>query len=254
MEIIETPVQKFTSWPKDYRKVYLELGKLNKELEFELNKSGLYIPKSVFETSYYGRKKTLGEINWNEITDIEMRIGDVYLKKGDPKIIDWLLHDEIDVYFSSLAIDDLGPKTTPMNLNIEKMRGKKGEKLPLQEPQIYRNPEGKVPRYIDYWISLTKSKEKTRHAGEILCDIINDENFVKVTDMISSIKDPPVEIITTASKIILGLTAKYLSKVSDKQLLFTAGTLNKKIDNLGVGRTFEIESDYASLKLQVKIA
>jgi hypothetical protein len=183
-----------------------------------------------------------------------MRIDEITLKKTDPKIIDWLMPDEMDVYLSTLAIDDIGPKTTPLNLSVEKMRGKKGERLPLQEPQIYRNPEGKIPRYIDYWVSLTKSKEKTREAGEILFDVLKDENFNKVVDMLSSLTNPPVEIIKVASKILLSITAKYLQEVSDKQLLFTAGTLNKNIDNLGVGRTFEIESDYASMRLKVEIA
>jgi len=249
MEDYQSPVQRFSSWPKEYRSAYLELGKLG----FELDKSGLYLPKSQIDNPY-GKRRTKGEINWTEITDVEMRIDEITLKKTDPKIIDWLMPDEMDVYLSTLAIDDIGPKTTPLNLSVEKMRGKKGERLPLQEPQIYRNPEGKIPRYIDYWVSLTKSKEKTREAGEILFDVLKDENFNKVVDMLSSLTNPPVEIIKVASKILLSITAKYLQEVSDKQLLFTAGTLNKNIDNLGVGRTFEIESDYASMRLKVEIA
>lgn len=241
-------LNKFVSWPKDHRDAYMELGRMG----MELSKGGVYAP-SVGIESPYGKMRTRGETEWSDIIDVELRITDAYLKKADPKLLDWLINDEIGVYFSTLTVDDLGPKQTPLHLSVEKMRAKRGERLPLNEPQIYRNPEaGKIPRYIDYWVSILKSREKARMAGDIMGDIINDPSFEKMNGMISSLQNPAVDIVRMASKIALGVTSKHLQKVADKQLLFTAGTLSKNIDNLGLGRVFETESDYASLKLQVK--
>lgn len=197
------------------------------------------------------RDVTLGEVDWSDVTDVELRIDEAGLKYSHDFEI--FPKDEMDVYFASIVTDDIEPQVTPFLDLFENAR--RGEKLPLNHPCLYRNADsGDIPRFIDYRVSMIRSKDKTRKAGEVMQDILGDPQYQEISAMLSTVQPPTSAVITLATNVTLGIISKYLGTKKDDQLLTTAGSLSKKIDNLGLGLTFDTQTEHAWLKMSVEAA
>ncbi|GAB2799196.1 hypothetical protein GCM10027275_51280 [Rhabdobacter roseus] len=178
----------------------------------------------------------------SEVSGIELRLTDVFVMDNNTHAPLSKKKDKgADLYVIVIAINDLGnvvqtldlkgfPKTldnTGLGINRTIHFWQKTETTP------------KAPSQIHTFISVIKSKQKTREAGEILSNAKNDTEF---SNIITSIKDiaknaTPVgqvaDLVTSLAQVI----GKFLGKVEDQPLFtwFQSFTnLGGDFDDLGI--------------------
>lgn len=123
---------------------------------------------------------------------------------------------------------------------------------------MYRNPQGKIPRFLDYRIMVMESDQEIRRAGEVLNEIRNNDQFKAVLDNLiamAAVGQPTVALITAAIDLVVGLIAQILKMNEDDQIIYIVGSFNDKIDDLGVKYgPIAHKNEYARVSYQVLAA
>jgi len=166
----------------------------------------------------------------SSITDVEMRLKEVF-------IIDNRDPGKGDIYITTVVTDSLAPE--PFRIEIKSFEDiSSNTELQLGPGgfTIYRNPEGSIPRFLDYRILVMESDHKIRTAGEVLDEIRNNNQFKTLRDNLIAMAttgQPTTALVTAASDLVLGLLAKTLKMNRDDQIIYIVGSFNDKIDDLG---------------------
>lgn len=165
------------------------------------------------------------------INDVEMRLKEVFIfNNRDP--------GKGDIYLVTVLADGLA--TEPFTLGIktfEDIHDNEALQLGPAGLTIYRNPQGNIPRFLDYRILVMESDQKIRQAGEVLSEIRSNDQFKVVRDNLiamAATAQPTAALITAATDLVVGLIAQILKMNRDDQIIYIVGSFNDKIDDLGV--------------------
>jgi hypothetical protein len=165
------------------------------------------------------------------ITDVEMRLKEVFVfDNRDP--------GKGDIYLVSVVTDGLAQE--PFTLEIKAfpdIHDNEALQLGPAGLTVYRNPQGTIPRFLDYRIMVMESDQVIRQAGDILSEIRGNDQFKSVRDNLiamAATAQPTAALITAATDLVVGLTAQILKMNEDDQIIYIAGSFNDKIDDLGV--------------------
>lgn len=165
------------------------------------------------------------------ITDVVMRLKDVFIfNVRDP--------GKGDIYLVTVVADNLATK--PFTLGVktfEDIHDNEALQLGPAGVTIYMNPEGIIPRFLDYRIMVMESDQEIRKVGEILSEIESNDQFKAVRDNLiamAAAAQPTAALITTATDLVVGLIAQILKMNRDDQIIYIVGSFNDKIDDLGV--------------------
>jgi hypothetical protein len=165
------------------------------------------------------------------ITDVEMRLKEIFVfDNRDP--------GKGDIYLVTVVTDSLAQE--PFTLEIkafEDIHDNEALQVGPAGLAIYRNPEGEIPRFLDYRIIVMESDQELRKAGEILGEIRTNDQFKTVRDNLIAMAvtaQPSVALLTAATDLVVGLIAQILKMNEDDQIIYIAGSFNDKIDDLGV--------------------
>ena len=186
------------------------------------------------------------------ITDVEMRLKEVYIiNNRDP--------GKGDIYLVTVATDSLAPEPFTLEIkSFEDIPDKSALQLGPGGLTIYRNPQGNVPRFLDYRILVMESDHDIRKAGEVLDEIRNTDQFTTVRDNLIAMAatgQPTVTLVTAASDLVLGLIAQILKMDRDDQIIYIVGSFNDKIDDLGTPYgLIAHKNNYARVAYQVLAA
>jgi len=165
------------------------------------------------------------------ITDVEMRLKEVFIfDNRDP--------GKGDIYLVTVVADNLSQE--PITLEVrtfEDIHDNEALQLGAAGLTMYRNPQGKIPRFLDYRILVSESDHEMRQAGDVVNEIRTNDQFKAVRDNLiamAATAQPTVALITAAVDLVVGLIARILKMNRDDQIMYIAGSFNDKIDDLGV--------------------
>lgn len=198
----------------------------------------VYRPSGEFDRSLYmdalpGKAKDAIRILSLDpnIKDIEMRLMEVFIfDNRDP--------GKGDIYLLTVVADSLSPE--PLNLLVKAFEGiRDNEPLQLGPAglTIYRNPQGKIPRFLDYRIMVMESDQELRDAGELLEEIRGKDQFKIIRDSLiamAGVGGPIPPLVTSSVDLVMGLISHVLKMNKDDQIIYIAGSFNDRIDDLGV--------------------
>lgn len=184
----------------------------------------------------------------DSIKNVRVTIKDIYIKKKGEL-------SKAEVYFYSVVTDHLMP--VELKSEIYENIGK-NQALPLGPSGvvIYRNKEGKLPKYLDIRIAVMESDEKSRNLGKDLESIRESDEFKKAKDAVlavTSLTAPHSALVTASVDFIFGLVSKALQKNKDDQFIYIMASFDSVFDDLGT-RYGEIvqENKYVKIKYQVE--
>jgi hypothetical protein len=188
----------------------------------------------------------------SETTDVEMRLLRVFVK--DKRDI-----GKGEIYLFTVTTDSIAPE--PFKLELKTFRDVENNTELTFGPgglTIYRNPQGNVPRFLDYRIFVMESDQGIRDAGKFIGDVQGNSDFISARDsIVSAVTGNALtgNIIISATDVIVSLISKILKINKDDQLILIAGSFNDKIDDLGTkyGNIFQ-ETKYSSVNYQVLFA
>jgi len=186
------------------------------------------------------------------ITDVEMRLKEVFIfDNRDP--------GKGDIYLVTVVADNLSVEPFTIEIKaFEDIHDNEALQLGPAGLTIYRNPQGQIPRFLDYRILVMESDQEMRQAGDVLNEIRNNDQFKVVRDNLiamAATAQPTVALITAASDLVIGLIAQILKMNRDDQIIYVAGSFNDKIDDLGVKYGLIAHKNaYARLAYQVLAA
>lgn len=186
------------------------------------------------------------------ITDVEVRLKEVFIfDNRDP--------GKGDIYLVNVVTDNLSVE--PFTLTIktfEDIHDNEGLQIGPAGLTIYRNPQGKVPRFLDYRIMVMESDQEIRQSGEVINEIRNNDQFKAVRENLiamAAVAQPTAALITAATDLVIGLIAQILKMNEDDQIIYVAGSFNDKIDDLGVKYgPIAHKNEYARVSYQVLAA
>jgi hypothetical protein len=186
------------------------------------------------------------------IKDVEMRLMEVFIfDNRDP--------GKGDIYLLALVADGLAPE--PLNLVVKGFEGV-GDNEALQIGPggltIYRNPQGNIPRFLDYRIMVMESDQELRDAGELVEEIRGKDQFKLIKDSLiamAGVGAPIPALISSAVDLLMGLISQVLKMNKDDQIIYIAGSFNDRIDDLGVRYGLIAQKNrYAKVTYQVLAA
>ena len=133
------------------------------------------------------------------ITDVEMRLTEVFIfDNRDP--------GKGDIYLVTVVTADLAQE--PFTLAIktfEDIHDNEGLQLGPAGLTIYRNPQGEIPRFLDYRILVMESDQEMRDAGEVLDEIRSNDKFKTVRDNLIAMAttgQPTAALIMAATDLV----------------------------------------------------
>jgi hypothetical protein len=173
-----------------------------------------------------------------ETLSLDPSITNVRMSLKEVLVIDVRDVGKGDIYLVTLATD--GVSLEPMALTIKTFEDiSDGEALQLGPAglAIYRNTEGKIPRYLDYRIMVVESDQELRDAGQVIQEIRDDATFKSFRDNLLGITgagQPLIALATAAADFSMGLISRILKMNRDDQLIYIAGSFDDVFDDLGV--------------------
>lgn len=190
-------------------------------------------------------------VDSDELTDIELRLD--FLRVLDTRDI-----GRGDIAVVAVTADDLGK--TPFELKLQTFQSvRAGQQIDFGDAgvTVYRNdPQGTIPRYIEYRILAVELDSEIRDAGKWLDELESDPNYKAVRDALIAavgVAQPQIGVIAAGVDLLLQFVAGRLKANRDDQLIFVAGSYNTKIDRIRQGtRAAYYGTDYAQLAYSVR--
>jgi len=183
------------------------------------------------------------------VTDVEIRLKEVF-------IIDNRDVGKGDIYLTCVAVDNVNPE--PFKLEVktfESVPKKSNLTIGPAGLAIYRNPEGKIPRFIDFRIMIMESDQELRDAGSVISEVREDQEYKDVVKEISTAvaaSNPFAAVFVGAADILIGIIARILKMNQDDQIMLLPGYFNDKFDDLGLKYSpFPAENQYAKIMCEV---
>jgi len=187
-----------------------------------------------------------------KIKDVEMRLKEVFIfDNRDP--------GKGDIYLITVVTDNLASEPFTFQVKtFEDVSDNEALQIGPAGLSIYMNPQGKIPRFLDYRILVMESDHEIRKASDILNDIRNNDQFKTVRDNLIAMavtEQPTVTLITAAADLLIELISQILIMNKDDQIIYIVGSFNNNIDDLGVKYgPIAHKNKYARVKYQVVAA
>jgi hypothetical protein len=145
-------------------------------------------------------------------------------------------------YLVTSVVDGIsGDPITFQGRVYEGMRN--GDVLPLgperDAPLTVYLRENELPRIIGVSITVFRSNQNLRDAGELIGVVKNDEAFSTLSDLISkaaSAAVPAYGLIWQAATEVIGIVGRVLRASPDEQLGYYEARFTNRFDDLGMGR------------------
>lgn len=157
----------------------------------------------------------------DDLSGIELRLSKVLII--DNKTIKLPLFPGLaQMYLLVIVVSDLD--NTVQNLDLKGFpKVDDNEELPIDKTIFYwkKDDANKAPGQIHAFVSVIKSKEALRNAGDILSKVKNDTEYTDLVDNIKSIltKGTAFGQVTDTLFTMASIVGKYLGNVKDRPLL-----------------------------------
>lgn len=185
------------------------------------------------------------------VTDVEMRLDRV------------LIYDKRDVGRGDIAIvavtaDDLAEE--PFTLKMQTFQDvRNSQELTLGGTglAIYRNePAGTLPRFLEFRILVVELDQEIRDVGKWLDEVRKSDEYGKARDALISVLSLTAAgagALAAGVDLLVQLVAARMKANRDDQLIFVAGSYNRAIDGLKIGRTPTVLStDYVQVTYSIR--
>lgn len=179
-----------------------------------------------FSFSHEKQKKELSKLDGiptsDNITGIEVRLSKAYIiDNKTPKVL--IFPGYAKIYLLTIVISDAKHSTPVLNLkSFAKVADH--ESLPVDASIFYwkeQNGTKQSPSQIHTLISIIKSKEDLKNVGEVMSNVQEDEDFIKLSESLGNlIKNAArLNIVTSLLLDISTVLGRFLGNVDDKPLL-----------------------------------
>lgn len=183
------------------------------------------------------------------VKDVEIRLKEVF-------IIDNRDPGDGDIYLVCVALDNVNPEPFVLEVKtFESVPDKSKLTIAPGGLAIYRNPPGKIPRFIDFRILIMESDQELRDAGNFISEVREDKGYKDIVDGIKSavaVSNPVASVFLTAADLLINIIAKLLRMNKDDQIMYLPGYFNDTFDDLGLKYSpFSLENPYAKIHCEV---
>lgn len=142
-----------------------------------------------------------------------------------------------EIYFLSMITDDASSEPIKMQTQIFENIGR-NDYLPLGPEgfTVYRNPTGKMPRFIDYRFFVIESDQAKRDIGEVLGNMDKKDEYKNAKESVlalTGLASPQITLINSALNILSSLVVSFFRGNKDDQLFYLQGSYDAVFDDLG---------------------